>query len=135
MATKKATKKATKAQKAQKERAKRWSDISGEIRVFGEEVVYGAGKKKDKFIRYSTGLGVKNDDGEYSNYYFKVGFPRDIDPERTDDGGFVITITRGFLTFEEWVDKTSGEIRRSPKIVILDYDEPDDDQDDAPADE
>ena len=125
----KATKKNTKSTKkasASKERVKRWSDVTGEIRIFGEKVEFGKGKKKDSFIRYSTSLGVKNDDGEYSNFYYKVGFAKDVDPERTDESGFVIRITRGFLTFDEFVDKKTGEVKRVPKLVILDYEDPED---------
>lgn len=125
----KATKKNTKKASASKERVKRWSDITGEIRIFGEDVKYGKGKKKESFIRYSTSLGVKNDDGEYSNFYYKVGFAKDVDPERTDESGFVIRITRGFLTFDEFVDKKTGEVKRVPKLVILDYEDPEDSED------
>ena len=131
----KATKKNTKKASASKERVKRWSDITGEIRIFGEEVKYGKGKKKGSFIRYSTSLGVKNDDGEYSNIYFKVGFAKDVDPERTDDSGFVLTITRGFLTLDEYVDKKTGEVKRVPKLVILDYEDPEDKDEDEDDEE
>lgn len=127
MATKKSTKKATKkSAKKEQERVKRWSDITGEVRIFGETVEYGKGKKASSFVRYSTSVGIKNeDDDTYKNLYYKVGFAKDVDPENDDEGGFVIHITRGFLTLEEYVIKRTGEVRRVPKLVILDYEEKD----------
>lgn len=119
-------KKTKKASSKNKERVKRWSDITGEVRIFGEEVEYGKGKKASSFIRYSTSVGIKNeDDDTYKNLYYKVAFAKDVDPEIDDEGGFVIHITRGFLTLEEYVNKKSGEIKRVPKLVILDYEEKD----------
>lgn len=120
---KKATKKSS---KKEQERVKRWSDITGEVRIFGETVEYGKGKKASSFVRYSTSVGIKNeDDDTYKNLYYKVGFAKDVDPEIDDEGGFVIHITRGFLTLEEYVVKKTGEVRRIPKLVILDYEEKD----------
>ena len=119
-------KKTTKKAKKEQDRVKRWSDITGEVRIFGETVEYGKGKKASSFVRYSTSVGIKNeDDDTYKNLYYKVGFAKDVDPEIDDEGGFVIHITRGFLTLEEYVVKKTGEVRRVPKLVILDYEEKD----------
>ena len=95
-------------QPATPEREPHWTDISGEMRVFGEE-------RKDGSLRYSTSIGVKNDAGEYDNMYFDVMFKKGEDPDI--EGGFHINVEKGFLSFR----KVNGKCY--PRIVVTKYSE------------
>ena len=102
MATKKTTK---------KKELKSWSDISGEMRVWGREFTY----KKSTFMFYSTSVGSKNEDEEYDNVYYNVRFKKDESPDI--EGAFKINVKKGFLTVS--TDKDGDTY---PSVMILDYD-------------
>lgn len=125
MATKKNTAKKNTAKKntAKKNTAKSWSDISGDMVVFGREVEYGKGKNKNTFISYSTSVGRKDENtGEYDNVYFNVFFKKDEDIG--EEGRTAIKVKKGFLTVS--VGKNGDTY---PAIMILDYTLNEDDED------
>ena len=108
-----------------KNRPVMWSDVSGVMRVYANKFVTGRGC----FIKYSTSIGKKNDDGEYDNCYYSVFFPREDKPEL--EGAFEINITKGFLTLNVY-EKTRGKTTErvvSPAIMVEEYVFVDDEQD------
>lgn len=104
MAERRNNRKQTQAQ----EREATWTDITGKMRVFGEE-------RKDGSLRYSTSIGVKNDAGEYDNMYFDVNFKKGEDPDI--EGGFHINVEKGFLSFRKYNGKCY------PRVVVTKYSE------------
>lgn len=91
-----------------------WNVISGTMRIFGNEV--GAGKKK--FTKFSTSIGSKNEDGEWSNFYFDLRFAGKAEkPE--DDGEHWIEVKEAFLAVDEFTNKNKIRIVK-PVIVITD---------------
>lgn len=92
-----------------------WTSISGQMHVFGNELKTRKGKP---FLSYSTTVGKKNDEGEWENLYFNVGFRKYADPEICD--GFDIIVKDGFLSFDTWTDK-NGNVHRDPRVVVLDF--------------
>ena len=77
-----------------------WNKISGIVRIWGRET----GNKKKSWIQYSTGIGIQDEKGNWSNMYFNVKFTKEAGtPANIDDGdnGY-INITRGFLSFHEY---------------------------------
>ena len=109
-----------------KNRPVMWSDVSGVMRVYGNEFVTGRGS----FIKYSTSIGKKNDDSEYDNCYYSVFFPREDNPEL--EGAFEINIRKGFLTLDVY-EKTRGKSTErivSPAIMVQEYVFVDDEQED-----
>lgn len=93
----------------------RWHNINGEMMVFGEEKET---RRGEKFISYNTSVGKKDDKGEWDNAYINVSFTRDNDPGV--EGGFLIDVKSGFITFDTWKTKT-GKIRKALRIVITEY--------------
>lgn len=100
------------AKNSSKIRAKRWTDISGEMMVFENEVK----THKSSFVKYSTSIGVKNNEGEWDNMYMDVRFKKDEEPDAK--GGVKININSGYLSFNKGKDG-----RCYPCIVVLDYHE------------
>ena len=111
-----------KQSKKQPEKAIYWnSNLTGRMRVYAQEVQY---KKPASFLKFSTSLGVKNDEGEWDNLYFNVRFMKGDAPEV--DGGmiFEIEIAKAFLTFDIFQKKT-GEVIKTPVIVVQEWADPD----------
>lgn len=106
------------------EKVKRWSDLTGLMHVYAREVKYKKDGKPASFLKFSTSLGVKNEDGEWDNLYFDVRFMKGDAPEV--DGGmkFEIEIAKAFLTFELCQTKLGDEIKR-PVIVVQEWADPD----------
>ena len=61
-----------KQSKKQTEKVKYWSsDLTGRMRVYAQEVNYKKNGKPASFLKFSTSIGIKNEDGEWDNLYFK----------------------------------------------------------------
>lgn len=112
-------------QKRKKDRPLRWTDVAGEMRVYGREFET---KNHKTFIRYSTSIGRKNEDGDYDNSYLTVFFPKDDDPGI--EGSFEIGITKGFLTLNVYDKGKNAEHIVEPAVMILEYVFVDDEQED-----
>lgn len=112
-------------QKRKKERPVMWTDVSGVMRVYGREFE----TKRGSFIKYSTSIGRKNEDGDYDNCYLPVFFPKDDTPDL--DGAFEVHITKGFLTLNVY-DKGKGRNAEhvvEPAVMVQEYVYVDDEQD------
>lgn len=112
-------KKTTRNERARNNKKRRsqpaWTSISGLMHVFGNERKT---KKGKPFLSYSTTVGRKNEDGDWENMYYNVGFRKDDDPEIVD--GFDIIVKDGFLSFDEYTTK-DGEVVKTPRVVVLKY--------------
>ena len=118
--------------KKQPKKAIYWnSNLNGRMRVYAQEVNYKKNGKPASFLKFSTSLGVKNDDGEWDNLYFKVRFMKGDAPEADGGMNFEIDIAKAFLTFETFQTKTGEEIK-TPVIVVQEWADPDGGEDDEP---
>lgn len=121
-----------KQSKKQTEKVNYWnSDLTGRMRVYAQEVKYKNGGKPASFLKFSTSLGVKDEDGNWSNLYFNVRFMKGDAPEVDSGMNFEIDISRAFLTFEAFTTK-SGEEIKTPVIVVQEWADPDGGEDDEP---
>ena len=119
-----------KQSKKQTEKVKYWnSDLTGRMRVYAQEVKYKKGGKPASFLKFSTSLGVKDEDGNWSNLYFNVRFMKGDAPEVDVGMNFEIDISRAFLTFETFTTKDDEEVK-TPVIVVQEWADPDRDIDD-----
>ncbi len=117
-----------KQSKKQTEKVKYWSsDLTGRMRVYAQEVKYKKGGKPASFLKFSTSLGVKDEDGNWSNLYFNVRFMKGDAPEVDGGMNFEIDISRAFLTFETFT--TKDEEVKTPVIVVQEWADPDSDND------
>lgn len=118
-----------KQSKKQTEKVKYWSsDLTGRMRVYAQEVKYKKGGKPASFLKFSTSLGVKDEDGNWSNLYFNVRFMKGDAPEADGGMNFEIDISRAFLTFETFTTKDDEEVK-TPVIVVQEWADPDSDND------
>ena len=118
-----------KQSKKQSEKVKYWSsDLTGRMRVYAQEVNYKKNGKPASFLKFSTSLGVKNEDGEWVNLYFNVRFMKGDVPEVDAGMNFEIDIVKAFLTFELFQNK-SGEEIKTPVIIVQEWADPDSDND------
>ena len=118
--------------KKQPEKVNYWnSDLTGRMRVYAQEVKYKKGGKPASFLKFSTALGVKDEDGNWSNLYFTVRFMKGDAPEADGGMNFEIDIAKAFLTFETFQTKTGEEIK-TPVIVVQEWADPDGGEDDDP---
>lgn len=86
---------------------KKWYDVNGRMTVYGRE-------RDDGSVRFSTAIGVKNNDGEWDNGFFDVAFKKDEKPEEI--GRFDIVVNSGFLSFRRYKDTIYW------RVVVLDWD-------------
>ena len=115
--------------KKQPEKAIYWnSNLTGRMRVYAQEVNYKKNGKPSSFLKFSTSLGVKNDDGEWENLYFNVRFMKGDAPEVDGGMNFEIDIAKAFLTFETFTTKDDEEVK-TPVIVVQEWADPDSDND------
>lgn len=118
-----------KQSKKQTEKVKYWSsDLTGRMRVYAQEVQYKKNGKRASFLKFSTSIGIKNDEGEWDNLYFNVRFMKGDAPEVDAGINFEIEIGKAFLTFEIFQTKTGEEIK-TPVIVVQEWADPDSDDD------
>ena len=118
--------------KKQTEKVKYWnSDLTGRMRVYAQEVKYKKGGKPASFLKFSTSLGVKDEDGNWSNLYFNVRFMKGDAPEVDGGMNFEIDISSAFLTFETFTTKDDEEVK-TPVIVVQEWADPDRGEEDDP---
>lgn len=99
-----------------------WSSrLTGLMRVYAREVP--CRSKPTTFLKYSTSLGVKNEDGEWDNFYFNVRFMKGDSPEADDGECIEIEIEKAFLTFEAFRTKSGDEIK-IPVVVVQEWADP-----------
>lgn len=114
-----------KQSKKQSDKVKYWSSgLTGRMRVYAQEVKYKKNGKPDSFLKFSTSLGVKDEDGNWSNLYFNVRFMKGDAPEVDGGMNFEIEIATAFLTFEMF-QTTDGEVIKTPVIVVQEWADPD----------
>lgn len=110
-----------KQSKKQSEKVKYWSsDLTGRMRVYAQEVKYKKNGKPASFLKFSTSLGVKDEDGNWSNLYFNVRFMKGDAPEVDGGMNFEIDISKSFLTFETFTTKDDEEVK-TPVIVVQEW--------------
>nr|DAK50781.1 MAG TPA: Single-stranded DNA-binding protein-strand DNA binding protein, SsbA.82A [Caudoviricetes sp.] len=111
--------------KKKSEKVNYWSsNLTGVMRVYAQEVKYKKNGKPASFLKYSTSLGVKNEEGEWVNLYFNVRFMKGDAPEVDAGMNFEIEIAKAFLTFEIFQTKDGDEIK-TPVIVVQEWADPD----------
>ena len=121
-----------KQSKKQTEKVKYWSsDLNGRMRVYAQEVNYKKNGKPASFLKFSTSIGIKNDDGDWDNLYFNVRPIQADAPELHRRITFEIEIGTAFLTFEIFQTKCGEEIK-TPVIVVQECADPDSGEDDEP---
>ena len=114
-----------KQSKKQSNKVKYWSSgLTGRMRVYAQEVKYKKNGKPASFLKFSTSLGVKDKDGNWSNLYFNVRFMKGDAPEVDGGMNFEIEIATAFLTFEMF-QTTDGEEIKTPVIVVQEWADPD----------
>ena len=114
----------------QTEKVKYWSsDLTGRMRVYAQEVKYKKKGKPASFLKFSTSIGIKNEDGEWDNFYFNVRFMKGDEPEADGGMNFEIDIAKAFLTFETFTNKYDEEVK-TPVIVVQEWADPDGGEDD-----
>ena len=116
--------------KKQPEKVNYWnSNLTGRMRVYAQEVQYKKNGKPASFLKFSTSLGVKDEDGNWSNLYFNVRFMKGDAPEVDGGMNVEIDISRAFLTFEAFTAKDDEEVK-TPVIVVQEWADPDRGEDD-----
>ena len=116
--------------KKQPEKVNYWNcNLTGRMRVYALEVKYKKAGKPASFLKFSTSIGIKNDDGEWNNLYFNVRFMKGDAPEADGGMNFEIDISKAFLTFEIFQTKNGEEIK-TPVIVVQEWADPDGGEDD-----
>lgn len=105
--------------KTQAQKNNYWnSSLTGLMRVYAREVPCKKGKPTT-FLKYSTSLGVKNEDG-WDNFYLNVRFMKGDSPVADDGECIEIEIEKAFLTFEAYQTKSGNEIK-TPVIVVQEW--------------
>lgn len=118
--------------KKKPEKVNYWNgNLTGLMRVYAQEVKYKKNGKPASFLKFSTSIGIKNEDGEWGNFYFNVRFMKGDAPEADGGMNFEIDIAKAFLTFETFQTKTGEEIK-TPVIVVQEWSDPDGGEDDEP---
>lgn len=89
-------------------------DVKGEnTRVWVNER-----EKRDggKWFDYSVGISKKREDGEYSTFYMKARFTRDVVlPDPVPNG--IKMDYEGFLSVDEYTDKDGNTVKK-PMLVV-----------------
>lgn len=96
-----------------------WNNVNGLMRVWATERTH----KKKKWLSFSTSIGKKNENEEYTNLYFDVLFKKDEAPN-VEEGAFEIIVKKGFLTLTTYND---GSVH--PAVMVMEYDLKDDEED------
>lgn len=92
-----------------------WNSISGVMKIYGQEV----GKGSKSFIKFSTSLGVKDEDDEYVNAYLSVFFSRKCSEAMEDaaEGENWIRVDKAFMTVEYYTNKNNKLVVK-PAIMV-----------------
>lgn len=123
---------ATKKNSKKSQQVKYWSSgMTGRMRVYAQEVKYKKNGKPASFLKFSTSIGVKDEDGNWTNLYFTVRFMKGDAPEVDGGMNFEIDIADAFLTFETYTAKDGDEIQ-TPVVVVKEWADVDNDENDMP---
>lgn len=95
--------------------APRWTNITGEMVVFGNARETKTGKP---FTVYATSISRKNEAGNWDNCYMDVVFAKDVNPDII--GKFAIHVSDGFLSVRVWDDKAGHHVE--PCVVVRAFD-------------
>ena len=107
--------------KQSKQKNNYWSgNLKGRMRVYAQDVNYKKNGKPASFLKFSTSLGIKNDEGEWKNLYLNVRFMKGDTPEVDKDTNFEIEISKAFLTFEIFTNREGEEIK-TPTVVVQEW--------------
>lgn len=98
------------------------SSLTGLMHVYAREMPCRG--KPTTFLKFSTSLGVKNENGEWDNFYLNVRFMKGDSPEAEDGMSFEIEIEKAFLTFEAYRTKSGDDIKM-PVVVVQEWADPD----------
>ena len=121
-----------KQSKKQPEKVNYWNGtLTGRMRAYAQEVNYKKNGKPASFLKFSTSIGIKNDDGDWDNLYFNVRFMKGDAPEVDGGMNFEMEIGKGFLTFETFQTETGEEVKTAV-IVVQEWADPDRGEDDVP---
>lgn len=104
-----------------------WNTITGVMSIYGNTFTTKKKGKKKKFVKWSTTIGRKDEDGEYVNYYLRVRFAGDASEPETG-GLHQIDVGNAFLSVESYENRDGDDVVNPVLVVteneILDY-EPD----------
>ena len=103
------------AKKEEKKLQQDWNKITGLMKIYGQTV----GKGKKSFVKFSTSLGVKDEDGEYINAYLSVFFAKKCADavEDAEEGENWIRIDSAFMIVEYYTDKKNKLVVK-PAIMV-----------------
>ena len=93
-----------------------WNTITGVMTIYGNTFTSGKGKKKKEFVKWSTTIGRKHEDGEYVNYYLRIRFAGDASEPETD-GLHQIDVGNAFLSVESYTNRDGDDVV-NPVLVV-----------------
>lgn len=107
-----------------------WNTITGVMAIYGNTFTSGKGKKKKEFVKWSTTIGRKDEDGEYVNYYLRVRFAGDASEPETD-GLHQIDVGNAFLSVESYTNRDGDDVV-NPVLVVTENEILDDEPEEKP---
>lgn len=96
------------------ETGSRWTEVSGEMTIWGHEAKTKAGRN---YCTYTTPISRKSDDGEWDSVWLDVVFSRNANPELAER--FITKIESGFMSLRVWDDKDGHHVK--PCVVITEH--------------
>ena len=97
-----------------KEPAARWTDVSGEMAIWGHAAKTKTGRN---YCTYTTSIFRKNDSGKWEGIWVDVVFRKEVDPDM--DTSFKTRIENGFWSVRVWDDKDGHHVK--PCVVITEH--------------
>lgn len=107
-----------------------WNTIAGVMSIYGNTFTTKRKGKKKKFVKWSTTVGRKDEDGEYVNYYLRVRFAGDASEPETD-GLHQIDVGNAFLSVESYTNRDGDDVV-NPVLVVTENDILDDEPEEKP---
>lgn len=92
-----------------------WNALSGLMKIYGNEY----GKGKNAFVKYTTSVSTKDEDGEYINAYMSVFFSKSCEVDMLETGENWVQINKAFITVEYYQDKEKKLVVK-PAIMVTD---------------
>lgn len=102
------------ASNTRKEPAARWTDVSGEMSIWGHAAKTKTGRN---YCTYTTSISRKNDSGEWEGIWVDVVFRKEVNPDM--DTRFKTRIENGFWSLRVWDDKDGHHVK--PCVVITEH--------------
>lgn len=107
-----------------------WNTITGVMSIYGNTFTTKKKGKKKKFVKWSTTVGRKGEDGEYVNYYLRVRFAGDASEPETD-GLHQIDVGNAFLSVESYTNRDGDDVV-NPVLVVTENEILDDEPEEKP---